>query len=477
VLRPDGSVWDIDASETVISGVRSIAGINEGNKSYAIKENGELVGWGSINLLGTGDVDMTGKSQKTPVHIMDGVAQIAAGQFHRMAVKTNGELWGWGDTACGQLGHGWGEGGGGDYWDYDAGIDSPSPIYVMDNVASVAVGQYQTSAVKTNGELWTWGVLPTREPGSSLVRETPPFDEHYNTLGETPYKMMDGVASVSVGYGHHAAVKTNGELWAWGANEAGQLGDGTTENRYYRPAKAVKVMDGVQSGSAGGAHTLAIKTDGSLWAWGSNKWGQLGDGTTDNRLAPVNIMDNVAEACTSRNTSFALTKDGVLWAWGRNYRNNGMHQEYIFGIETAAETNTKPVRVIDCVMVGGASAPVSAAQSQITVTLDGKPIAFDQPPIIENGRTLVPMRAIFEALGATVYWNGDTRTVTATRGDTTIVLTVGSAAALVNGKRTELDVPAKLVNSRTLVPARFVAESLDCKVDWNNDTRTVVITR
>lgn len=121
-------------------------------------------------------------------------------------------------------------------------------------------------------------------------------------------------------------------------------------------------------------------------------------------------------------------------------------------------------------------APPPADTTGIQVTLNGTPISFDQPPIMENGRTLVPLRAIFEALGATVNWDGDTQTVTATRGDTTVSLTIGSDILTKNGQEVVLDVPAKSLSGRTLVPARAVAESFEATVNWDRDTQTVIIT-
>lgn len=115
-------------------------------------------------------------------------------------------------------------------------------------------------------------------------------------------------------------------------------------------------------------------------------------------------------------------------------------------------------------------------QEAVKVTVDGKLLQFDVPPTIINGRTLVPLRAIFEALGVEPVWDGQTRTVTAKKGDTTIVLPIGSKHATVKGKQIELDVPAQIIDGRTLVPARFIAESLGADVGWDPDTRTVIIT-
>ena len=113
---------------------------------------------------------------------------------------------------------------------------------------------------------------------------------------------------------------------------------------------------------------------------------------------------------------------------------------------------------------------------EISVIVNGMSVVFDQPPIIENGRTLVPLRAIFESLGAEVEWDQPTQTVTAVRGDTTIALTIGSRILTKNGEEVMLDVPAQIVNSRTLVPVRAIAESFGAEVGWDQNTRTVTIT-
>ncbi|MDI9449250.1 MAG: copper amine oxidase N-terminal domain-containing protein [Pelotomaculaceae bacterium] len=111
----------------------------------------------------------------------------------------------------------------------------------------------------------------------------------------------------------------------------------------------------------------------------------------------------------------------------------------------------------------------------VRVILNGRTLQFDVPPIIENDRTLVPLRVIFEALGAGVEWDGATQTVRAERDGTIIKLVIGGKA-YVNDQPVELDVPAKIVNDRTLVPLRFVSEALGCRVEWFGDSMTVSIT-
>ncbi|WP_422447106.1 copper amine oxidase N-terminal domain-containing protein [Thermoanaerobacterium sp. DL9XJH110] len=117
---------------------------------------------------------------------------------------------------------------------------------------------------------------------------------------------------------------------------------------------------------------------------------------------------------------------------------------------------------------------VMAAQP-IDVTLNGEHLQFDVPPILENVRVLVPLRVIFEALGATVNWDGTTGTVIATKKTATIKLIVGDKTAYRNGSSLELDVPAKVVNRRTLVPVRFVSEALGTEVEWDTQNRMVRI--
>ena len=112
----------------------------------------------------------------------------------------------------------------------------------------------------------------------------------------------------------------------------------------------------------------------------------------------------------------------------------------------------------------------------VTVSYDGNYISFDQKPVIENGRTLVPLRAIFEKIGATVDWDGTTQTVKATKGDISVSLTINNTTAYKNGEAIALDVPGKIINGRTLVPVRFIADCFGVDVKWVQETKTVVLT-
>jgi len=131
--------------------------------------------------------------------------------------------------------------------------------------------------------------------------------------------------------------------------------------------------------------------------------------------------------------------------------------------------------LIAVMMVVTLTATIVNAENEISVKLNGEAIAFDVQPQIVEGRTMVPMRAIFEALGASVEWDNATRTVTSSKDDITIKLTIGEKTLYKNGTAVELDVPGMIVDSRTLVPVRAISEAYECEVEWEAATRTVLI--
>ena len=120
-------------------------------------------------------------------------------------------------------------------------------------------------------------------------------------------------------------------------------------------------------------------------------------------------------------------------------------------------------------------AALTASVGAVSLYVDTDLVQTDVPPTIVDGRTMVPMRAIFEALGAEVDWDGETRTATGTLGDHTVVIQVGETEALVDGETRTLDVPAQIIQNRTMVPARFISEALGCTVAWDGATQTAAV--
>lgn len=131
--------------------------------------------------------------------------------------------------------------------------------------------------------------------------------------------------------------------------------------------------------------------------------------------------------------------------------------------------------LLSLAMMSNVCALVGYANGGISVTLNGEALTFDvQPQLIDN-RTMVPLRKIFEAMGAVVDWNNDTQTVTATKGDERVIATINSKNVYINGETKTLDVPPMVIDDRTLVPVRFVAEAFGANVEWNESTQTVII--
>ena len=122
-----------------------------------------------------------------------------------------------------------------------------------------------------------------------------------------------------------------------------------------------------------------------------------------------------------------------------------------------------------------AAAALSTSVNAVDLFVDTMKVESDTPPTIVDGRTLVPVAAIFDALGATMVWDGETRTASGTRDDVTVSIPIGSTTVYVNGEAQELDVPAQIINSRTMVPAAFVSNALGCEVTWNDDTKTAAV--
>lgn len=160
---------------------------------------------------------------------------------------------------------------------------------------------------------------------------------------------MDNIASVCCsGYHHNAAITSDGSLYMWGYNYAGKLGNGTTEDSHI----PIKIMDNVTSVSLTSYNSAAITSDGSLYTWGWNGYGELGNGTTESSTVPIKIMDNVVSASLGWDHSAAITSDGSLYMWGNNYcgqlgngKSGGFETMYDEGIDSDV-----PIKIMDNVV-------------------------------------------------------------------------------------------------------------------------------
>ncbi|TLY25691.1 MAG: RCC1 repeat-containing protein, partial [Nitrospirae bacterium] len=249
----------------------------------------------------------------TSVSNLSQVSAISGGAAHSLAVKADGSAWAWGDNDRGQLGNG-------------TSIISNVPVAVsgLTQLSAVAAGGAHSLAVKKDGTVWAWG------------------DNHLGQLGLgtlggdqlTPVQItsLAGVKAVTAGLGHSVALKTDGTVYTWGDNHTGQLGRGTLGRGTSGGASAtpgqVIGLSNVTAIASFGAHTLALKADGTVWAWGDNHLGQLGHGTAGgNSPLPVQVtgLSNITKIVTGLALgaggihSLALKSDGTAWAWGNNF--------------------------------------------------------------------------------------------------------------------------------------------------------------
>jgi alpha-tubulin suppressor-like RCC1 family protein len=291
----------------------------------ALRTNGTAWAWGRNQLGQLGDGTTINRS--SPVSVIGGFTnwcQIVGGYRHTTALRANGTIWSWGSNNYSQLGDG-------------TNISKSSPVSVIGGFTdwcqvSTNAGNHVV-ALRTNGTLWAWGAGYNGQLGNGNV----------NTQS-SPVSVVGGFTDWSRvsagGSGFTLAIRTNGTAWTWGNNINGQLGNGTTTTT----SSPVSVIGGFTDWcqvSAGWRHVIAVRTNGTLWAWGGNAAGALGDGTTVNKSSPVSVIGGFTNWCAASagaRHSLGIRTNGTAWAWGEN--NSGQ-----LGDNTGTATSS-PISVI-----------------------------------------------------------------------------------------------------------------------------------
>jgi alpha-tubulin suppressor-like RCC1 family protein len=282
-------------------------------------------GWHSLGICNDSTVKAFGENatgqigngnttdQSTPITVagLSGIKAVSAGgdqlEAHSMALKSNGTVWCWGSNLYGALGNASATG---------TFVTAPVQALILTNAISISAGGWHSLALKNDGTVWCWGWNADGQIGDgTIIDKTIP----------TQVAGLSGVVKISAGSYHNLALKNDGTVWAWGDNVNGQIGDGTTGTDRTTPVQ-VNGLTNIVAIAAGRFFSLAVKSDGTVWTWGQNLYGQLGNGNNTDSNVPVQVsgLTNVtsAVAATGAFHCHALKSDGNVWSWGRNTYGN-----------------------------------------------------------------------------------------------------------------------------------------------------------
>ena len=277
----------------------------------AIQSSGALISWGHNKSGQLGDGGTTDRTTPGPVPGPASVTRIAAGNAFSLALESDGTVLAWGNNASGELGDG------------SAPNDQHTPVTVSGlgagtGVVAVAAGASHALALKSDGTVLAWGNNASGQLGTG--------DAPNDHLLPTPISGLgfgSGVTAVAAGDTYSMALKSDGTVLAWGNNASGQLGDGSapTDHATPVPVSGLGVGSGVVKIIGGGTHSFAITSDGRVFAWGNNASGQLGDGSAPNdQHTPVALsgLPQILDVAAGRAHTVALASDGSVFAWGDN---------------------------------------------------------------------------------------------------------------------------------------------------------------
>ncbi len=264
-----------------------------------------------VALAGVPGSDTTSDAALLGVSSPGGVIQVSAGWHHGLAVKSDGSVWAWGRNDQHQLGDG------------TTAANRLSAVQVpgLPAITRVSAGHYHSLALASDGSVWAWGApLPAAGAATQLV----------------PVKvaLTGRFVDIAASDGFSVALRDDGTVWAWGLNNSGELGRGTNGGGTQDSTPAqVLVVSGIGAISVARSHTLALKSDGTVWAWGSNSFGQLGDGTPTLRSTPFEVpgLSGISDLLTAFGRSYARKKDAqgnvtTAFAWGGTVFTAGVAQ-------------------------------------------------------------------------------------------------------------------------------------------------------
>ena len=316
-LRPDGTVWSYGANDSgqlgagltdsrrlspvQTTGLTQVKAVAAGvAHALALKQDGTVWSWGWNGEGQLGDGSTSNRAAPVQVSGLSDVVAISAHFRHSLALKRDGTVWAWGNNSYGTLGNA-------------TFVSSQVPVQVLSllGVTDIAAAAYHSVALKQDGTVWAWGLNGDGQLGNVQTASS-----------STPVQVagLSGVKAISAGYASTLALLQDKTVWAWGSNWRGELGDGTTTNRS-TPVQVPGLTDVTTLAGGRGDSSVVSRGDGSVWAWGHNEFGQLGDGTQTDRHTPTKIpgFSNVVSISAGGYHTLAIKQDGSVWGWGGGY--------------------------------------------------------------------------------------------------------------------------------------------------------------
>ncbi|MFH1282651.1 MAG: T9SS type A sorting domain-containing protein [bacterium] len=288
---------------------KKIVAVSAGDQhSFALADDGSVWMWGDNDAYQLNNGTVYDKSIPEQIRGLKDktVIALSAGEDYALALADDGSVWGWGENSDGQLGDG-------------TKIDKNILVQVINlqnkKIIAVSAGKIHSLALADDGSVWAWGDNGDGKLGDGTVNDS-----------AVPVKVAGledkKIVAIAASYVHSVVLGEDGSVWAWGHNVNGELGNGTKTNSNI-PVQVIGLEDKTIIGVAVGYdHTLVLTRDGSVWAWGRHDNGELGDGTKDDKSIPVQVIGvegkHIISVSAGEEFSFALADDGSVWAWGDN---------------------------------------------------------------------------------------------------------------------------------------------------------------
>jgi len=316
VLKADGTVWswgnneykqlgyatsdNVDAVPKPVENLTDIVAIAAGsNYSLALKADGTVWGWGANGYGQLGNYTLAKPAKPTPITDLSEIVAIAAGHSRAVALAANGNVWHWGDTGPVRYGK----------------LESAAPAIVPDltEVVAISASFFHSLALKKDGTIWDWGWCYDRKVNNAFG---------YGVSSYTPVKIEDltDVSAIVAAQDQSIALKQDGTVWIWGNIYYIDSDGNKQRNEPIIPTQVPNLTEVISISAAGSGHFLALKKDGTVWAWGDNESGQLGSGTYLDSDKPIQVkgLTKVVSIAVGHAFSLSLKEDGDVCGWGQN---------------------------------------------------------------------------------------------------------------------------------------------------------------